>query len=238
MDTIGVVCEPDHPVFGGAAERLAARGFEVEFIPPDDPVPRGSVDELAALANTVLGRDSLALVEHADRTGVETWNGIGVTSSLSSRLVALEALAGVGCRVPETWLSPPETDHVTHRRYRGVGSGTGDDEFYVERVCGDGLTHRYYAVDDGVETHVQTVTVRSRLTGSEARFVETDVDIELATRVREVLDRFGARAIRVDFVRDEDDVFAVDVDPAPTFFGTGMDRTIADSLASLTTIGA
>ena len=38
MNTIGVICAPDDAVFGRAAERLAARGFDVEFLPPDEPI--------------------------------------------------------------------------------------------------------------------------------------------------------------------------------------------------------
>ncbi|MFC6975542.1 hypothetical protein ACFQL1_14225 [Halomicroarcula sp. GCM10025709] len=82
------------------------------------------------------------------------------------------------------------------------------------------------------------LTARSKLTEQKELVGEGDVDITLAAQVRELLDEFGARALGVDFVRGEEEFYAVDVNPAPSFTGTGMERRIADSIASLTTIGA
>ncbi len=238
MDTIGVICEPDHPVFGRVAERLAARGFGVEFLSPRERVDPGGLDGLAALANAVVSRRSFAALRRADRAGVETWNGFLPTTALSCRLVGLHALERLGLRVPATDRSPIDGNGVQKPRFRWDARDTEGEGFFEERVRSEPVTYRYYAVDDGVETHVQALTVRSELTDDGSILGEADVDVELATRVRELLDRFDARVVAVDFVRTGGEFYAVDVDPTPQFHGAGMERRVADSIASLTTIGA
>lgn len=238
MDTIGVVSEPDHPVFGRVAERLAARGFGVEFFPPGEPLDAGEMNDLEALANTVRSRRSFATLREADRTGLETWNGFTPTTVLSCRLVALNALERLGCRVPTTGSSRSDGDAVRKSRFRWDQPTENREDVFVERVRSEPVTYRYYAVNDGVETHVQAMILRSKLDGYRPAAEEADVDVELAARVRELLDRFEARTIAVDFVATRDAFYAVDVDPAPDFFDAGLERRIADSMASLTTIGA
>ena len=236
MDRIGFLCEPAHPTFWPVAERLSARGFEIRFLDPTDPVAREDVDALDALVEASIGRTAFEVLRYADRVGVETWNGFVPTTALASRLVALEALEAVGCPVPEVRSDPPARPdaYVERGRYRwDAGAGT----FYQRRLDADPVTHRYYAVDDGRETHVRAVTVRSELSGLDDLVASTDVEVGPATRVRELLSRFGARALAVDFVQ-AGDAYAVDVDPAPTFVGARMDQHVADAVASLTTIGA
>jgi len=238
MDTIGIVCEADHPVFGRAAERLAARGFGVELFPPGEPFGAEALDGLDALANTTLSPWSFAALRHADRAGVETWNGYAPTTMLSCRLLALHALERLGCHVPATGTAETSRDTVRRARFRWDQPPASRADVLLEHVRTEPVTYRYYAVDDGVETHVHAMVVRSELDGYRPAAEEADVDVELATRVRELLDRFGARTVAVDFVATREAFYAVDVDPAPDFFGTDLDRRLADSFASLATIGA
>lgn len=241
MDTIGVICEPDDDVFGRAAERLAARGFNVKFLAPRDPIAPADIEALDALVSQTVSRQSFAALHYADRIGVETWNGFFPTTALSCRLVALNALERLGCLVPDISFEKPDGEFVGKTRYAwdGPPSVGTDVDFYLEAVGADPLLHRYYALDDGVETHLQALTVHTELTEQGPIVEETDVQVELATRIRELLDRFDARALSVDFVtNDRGEHYAVDVDTVPSFDATGMDRRVADSLASLTTIGA
>jgi hypothetical protein len=238
MDTLGILCEADHPVFGRVAERLAARGFGVEFYRPGERLDADDLAALDALANTVLGRRAFATLRDADRLGLETWNGFTPTTMLASRLVGLHALDRLGCHVPAVGSARPDGDVRALPRFRWDHPTASQQEVFVERVATEPVTYRYYAVDDGVETHVQATTVRSKPDGYRPTNERADVDVELATRVRELLDRFQARTIAVDFVAARDAFYAVDVDPAPDFFGAGMERRIADSMASLMTIGA
>jgi glutathione synthase/RimK-type ligase-like ATP-grasp enzyme len=240
MDTIGFICERTHPVFWPVAERLAARGFDVTFFDPGERIRRAEIGDLAALVNKKVRPESFAALQYADRIGVPTWNGFFATTALSCRLVALNALEAVGCRVPAVHFEKPTGEYVAKGRYSWTGTPTlgGEGEFYQERVRAEPIDYKYYAVDDGRETHVRVLTARSKLTEKKELVGEGEVDITLAAQVRELLDQFEARALGVDFVRGEDDFYAVDVNPAPSFTGTGMERRIADSVASLTTIGA
>lgn len=240
MDTIGFICRPDDPVFWPVAERLSARGFEVQFFDPRDPIRRADIDALAAVVNRTVGPPAFAALRYADRTGVPTWNGFVPTTALSCHLVALHALETVGCTVPEIRFEKPDGEYVARTRYRwdATPAPGGEGDFYQHRPRADAADYRYYAVDDGINTHVRALRVRSALTGKERVLDQADVDVGLATRLRELLDRFEARALGVDFTEGDEDFYALDVTPVPTFTGTGMERRLADSVASLTTIGA
>lgn len=241
MDSIGFLCDPTHPLLGPVAERLAARGFAVEFHRPTAPVAPGDVTGLSALVGGELHRTTLAALRYADANAVQTWNGFDATVALSARLVTLEALDSLGCRVPDVRFDGPRAGYVPGQRYAWDDSSAfaGPAPFYIEEVGTDSVTHRYYAVDDGRETHMRAIEVRTALPADDSLLRGTDVDVSLAASVRELLDRFGARAVAVDFTRGEDgEFYAVRATPAPTFTGAGMDRRVADSIASLTTIGA
>jgi len=241
MDSIGFICDPDHTLFRPIAQRLAARGFGVDFFRPTDPIAPADIDSLSALVNGVVHPVSFAALRCADSTGVPTWNGMAVTTALSARLVTLEALESVGCRVPRVQFDGPKAGYEAGRRYAWEGPTTLGDTapFYVERVRTAPVDYRYYAVDDGRETHMRAMELRSSLRDDEQVLERADVDVSLAAAVRELLDRFGARAVAVDFTRGSDGEFvALRATPTPTFTGAGMDRRVADSIASLTTIGA
>ncbi|MDS0257964.1 hypothetical protein NDI56_00920 [Haloarcula sp. S1CR25-12] len=241
MDSIGFICDPDHPLFRPVAQRLAARGFEVQFHRPTGPVSPADIDALAGLVNGAVHPTALAALRHADRTGVPTWNGVTATVALSARLVTLDALESVGCRVPDVSFDGPRAGYDPGRRYAWEGPAALDDPapFYVEQPGTEPVDYRYYAVDDGRETHMRAVELRTSLPDDGPLLRRTDVDVSLAASVRELLDQFGARAVAVDFTRGADDeLYAVRATPTPTFTGAGMDRRVADSIASLTTIGA
>lgn len=241
MDSIGFICDPDHPVFRPVAQRLAARGFEIEFLRPTDHIRPADVDAQAALVSGVVHPGALAALRYADEAGIPTWNGFFVSTALSARLVTLGALESVGCRVPSVSLDGPRAGYVPAHRYVWDGTATldGSAPFYVEDFGDDPVEHRYYAVDDGRETHIRALELRSSLDEDGPLLEQTDVDVALAASVRELLDRFGARATAVDFARGENgEFYAVRATPTPSFTGAGMDRRVADSVASLTTIGA
>jgi len=239
MDSIGFVCDPDQSVFRSVGQRLAARGFEVEFLPPTEPIAPADVDALSALVNCRLHPAAFAALRYADVAGIPTWNDFTVTAALSARLVALETLEAVGCSVPSV-RAEPAGGYEAGRPYPWDGPvRLGDPSpFYVEQVRRGAVDHRYYAVDDGRETHMRALALRNSPAEEEPLVEQADVDVSLAARVRGVLDKFDARAIAVDFTRGVDgEFYAVRATPTPSFLGARMDRRVADSVASLTTIG-
>lgn len=241
MDSIGFICDLDHPLFRPVAERLTARGFEVEFYRPTDPVTAAEIEALSALVSGTVHPTALTALRYADSTTVPTWNGFDATVALSARLVTLSALDAVGCRVPEVTFDGPADGYDPGHRYVWEGPHTidGPAPFHVESVGTEPVDHRYYAVNDGRETHMRAVELRAEVDDNNAILRRTDVDVSLAASVRELLDRLDARAVAVDFTRGEDEKrYAVRATPIPTFIGAGMDRRVADSIASLTTIGA
>jgi hypothetical protein len=209
MDSIGFVSDPDHPLFRPVAQRLASRGFDVHFLRPTDSISPAALDDLAALVNGAVHPSSFAALRYADRTGLETWNGFTATTALSARLVTLEALESVGCRVPAVRFDGPRDGFEAGQRYEWEGPTTLDEPapFHLERVRTEPVDHRYYAVDDGRETHMRAVELRSPLPHGDPILQRTDVDVTLATSVRELLDRLGARAVAVDITRGEDGEF-------------------------------
>ena len=240
MDTIGFVCDPDHPAFGPVARRLTARGFEVEFFRPDGRVAPADVARLSALASGVVHPTAFAALRYADGEGIPTWNDWTAVAVLSARLVTLSALDAVGCRVPDVRFDGPHEGYVPAYRHAWEGPTTLDDTapFYVEAVGNDGVDYRYYAVDDGRETHMRALSVRTAVADDDPLLERAEVNVSLAAGVRELLDVLDARALAVDFTRDDEAFYAVRATPTPTFTRAGMDRRVADSVASLTTLGA
>ena len=246
MDSIGFVCDPDHAVFRPVAQRLAARGFDIEFFRPTDPIRRADVDALSALVSGVVHPSALTALRYADTVGVPTWNGFTMMTAMSSRLVTLEALSAVGCRVPSVRFDGPAEGYAAAQRYawEGQTSLDGPAPFYVETVATDSGSgsesgeQRYYAVDDGRETHMRAMRLQRSIVNDEPLLEPTDIDVSLAASVRSLLDAFEARAVAVDFTDGPaDEVYALRATPTPTFAGAGMERRVADSVASLTTIG-
>lgn len=241
MDPICLLCDPDHPLFGPVSDRLVARGFDVTFFRPTDPISTEAIESLAAVANGVLHPTTVAALRRADQAGIPTWNGFTATAVLSARLVSFNALASVGCTVPGVRFDGPAEGYVPSGRYMWDEAVTLGDSApcYVERVRAGDVDIRYYAVDDGLDTHVRAAKLRSRPTADERAVAQADVNVTLAAAVRELLELLESRAAAVDFTRGEDGtMYALWATPVPTFSGVSMERRIADSVASLTTVGA
>jgi len=166
MDTIGIVCEADHPVFGRAAERLATRRFGVEFFPPGEPFGAEALDGLDALANTTLSPWSFAALRHADRAGGGDLERVRTDDDALLSPPRAARARTLGCHVPATGTAESQPRH----RQAGPVSLGPTTSFAGGRpprsVRTEPVTYRYYAVDDGVETHVHAMVVRSEWTAT------------------------------------------------------------------------
>lgn len=240
MDSIGLLCDPDHPLFGPVSERLVARGFDVTFFRPTDTISAEDIESLAAVVNGVLHPTTVGALRHADRVGIPTWNGFTATAALSARLVTLNALESVGCTVPAVRFDGPTEGYVPSGRYTwDKAAQIGDSApCYIERVRASDVDIRYYAVDDGLDTHVRAAKLNVRPTPDVPGLQRADVNVTLAAAVRELLELLESRAAAVDFTRGENGtMYALWATPVPSFAGVSMERRITDSVASLTTVG-
>lgn len=230
---VGLICREEHPTFGLVAERLRSLGYAVEFFEPGVDLLPAEIDALGLLLNKVVEPASFRALRYADRTGVPTWNGT-VAHFLAARLVGFNALEAAGFDVPPTTLDPPEGPYVAKELFdwRGGAYPTvgGESDCYQELVAADPFDFKYYAVDDGLTTHVNCVLSRSKLHGEKEIIGEVTPDPEVVAKLRHLMHLVDARALGVDIVIAEGKNYAVDVNPAMSFEGADMVDVITDSV--------
>ncbi|EFW92880.1 hypothetical protein ZOD2009_08419 [Haladaptatus paucihalophilus DX253] len=231
-ERIGIICDPNHQVFGVVAETLRKRGYDVEFLEPGVEQPRDRLDRLTMLVNKKARWESLDALEYAERNGIKTWNGYVASLLLFNRVSQLGCLAAAGFRIPSILTEPPDGDYVA-KGFIDIGddpvaNGTGD--FYQRLLDADGPDHKYYAVHDGNETHTAVVRFDSKLHGERERLGPGTIDTDVAVRIERLLDFLGARALGVDVIRVDDRWVAVDSNPATSFKHTGLETPLADSI--------
>ena len=231
---IGLICPPDHEMFGPVAERLRTRGFEVVFFEPGVDLERPRIDELDLLVNKKVRWASLDALQYAYRTGVPAWNDYVATTVFLNRLSQLGALAAVGFSVPEVRLEKPDGDYVA-KGFLDVHEEptlNGEGDLYQPLLSFDGTDHKYYAVDDGREVHAAVTRFRSKLFGEREFLGRGTVDPTVETRLRRLLRFTGARALGVDIVEVDGEPYAIDANPATSFRRTGLESELVDSIAA------
>ncbi|WP_435360119.1 hypothetical protein [Haloarchaeobius sp. DFWS5] len=233
---LGFLCSPDHSVFAGVAASLRERGLSVSFYDPDAPLSTETVRGLDAVVNKKTRPASYVTLRRAAALGVPTWNDFVVYCVCGFRLVGLHALDAVGYRTPPVSFDPPaDGDYVAKqaRSWDGVPIRNGEGDFYQPLLRTDARDLKYYGVFDGERVHVRVLEVTSKLDGEKRVLGRREPDPALAANFRDLFDKTGAFALGVDVVIADGDPYAVDVNAAPSFRGTGLDAAITDSIASL-----
>lgn len=233
---IGLICPPDHAMFGPVAERLRDRGFDVAFLPVGVALGPDRLDDLALLVNKKVRWASIDALAYAHRNGIRAWNDYVATTVFLNRLSQLGALSAVGFAVPDVLTEPPDGDHVA-KGFLDVHADptlNGEGDLYQPLLDFDGVDHKYYAVDDGREVHTAVTRFESKLFGDREYLGPGEVDPTVAARLRRLLRFTGARALGVDVVSVDGEPHAVDVNPATSFRRTGLERALADSIADAT----
>jgi len=100
------------------------------------------------------------------------------------------------------------------------------------------VTYRYYAVDDGVETHVHAMVVRSEWTATGRPPRRPTSTSNWPPASASCSTGSGPGPSPSTSVATREAFYAVDVDPAPDFFGTDLDRRLRGLVRFLATIGA
>ncbi|RLM59307.1 histidine kinase [Halobellus sp. Atlit-31R] len=230
---IGLVCPPDHAVFGPVADRLRDRGFDVEFLEPGRELARERLDGLDLLVNKKVRWESLHALEYAYRNGIPAWNDYRTSMTFLNRLSQLQALAAVGFSVPPVYAEQPEGEYVAKNflDIRDDPALNGDGEFYQPLLEFDGTDYKYYAVDDGEGLQTAVVRFRSKLFGEREHLGPGTVDPAVEARLRRLFRFTGARGLGVDIVEVDGEPYAVDANPATSFRRTGLEDALVDSLA-------
>jgi hypothetical protein len=231
---IGIICPPDHAVFGDVAERLRERGHEVVFLEPGVELPEATLDDLDVLVNKKVRWESLHALEYAHRNGIPAWNDYVATTLLLSRLSQLRALEVAGFRVPDVLPEKPTGGYVAKGFVEIDDDPTlnGEGEFYQPLLETTGVDHKYYAVHDGDELRAAVVRFESKLHGERERRGVEEPKPWVLDRIERLRSFVGARAFGVDLVEPTDgsELVAVDVNPATSFRHTGLEDALADSI--------
>lgn len=232
---VGVICDPDHDVFRVVAEKLQAQGFDVVFFEPGNRIHGDSIDELALLANKKVDPESFRALRYATQARTPTWNGYS-TAVLGVRPVGMLALRGAGFETPATSFEKPEDDYVAKSlvdwHFEGDPELNGEGDVYQEYLPTAPVDFKYYGVDDGTSIDVTVLRSTSKLHGEKEVLDQTTPDPPLARKLRRLMQMVGAQAIGVDIIHSRGQAYAVDVNPAMSFRHTGLEATLAESMAA------
>ncbi|SEO21719.1 hypothetical protein SAMN04487948_101144 [Halogranum amylolyticum] len=232
---IGIGCRVDHPVFSVVADRLRGRGFEVRFLDPDRRVGDETLRTLSLLVTKSTTPTTVRTLLAAERRGVPTWNSATGVMACVSRLSALCALESVGFRVPTVYPARPAAgDYVAKSRYHwGYPPRlNGEGEIYEGLLPCDPVDFKYYVVDDGAEYRAVTLRATSKLFGSKEILGRSTPRPDYVDGIRRLMERLEMRALGVDFVETDEDYYAVDVNPCPSFARTGLEGALVASIVS------
>lgn len=227
---VGLVCPRDDEVFGAVARRLDAAGVTATFFEPGSPLAVESLLDLSLLVNVATHPESFRALARAERNGIQTWNGYE-TALLGFKLVGYRALERVGFDVPTVSTTPPEGAYLTKRIVDWHPDvDTPVPVFHQELVDGRPVDYRYYVVDTGDEVRTRTLLTTSKRLGARRSLGLVTPHPFLAAKLRLLLRTTGSKALGVDFVKADQQFWAVDLDPAPSFADVGMVGPLTDSI--------
>jgi len=229
---IGITCPPDHAVFSTVATRLVERGYAVTFFDADRAVHDDHLARLSLFVNKRTRPASVESLLRAERAGVPTWNSATGVSACVSRFSQLCLLDSVGFSVPAASRSKPSGEYVAKNLYHWDMSPelNGEGDLYEEYLPAEPVDYKYYVVDDGEAVHARVLRATSKLFGDKRVLGGADPVSAHVDRIRDLMHRVGMRAVGVDLVRVDDDWYAVDLNPCPSFRGTGLETALVDSI--------
>lgn len=234
---VGITCSESHPVFSVVGDRLRDRGYTVSYFDPHRRIPEAELRELALFVSKQTRPASVQSLVDAERLGVPTWNSATGVLACVSRFSQLCVLAGVGFSVPAASRHKPSGAYVAKRLYHWEMDPqlNGEGDLYEELLDADPVDYKYYVVHDG-ETH-RTAVLRatSKLYGEKRVLGESEPVPEQVRRIRSLMSELDMCGIGVDLLRVGPDWYAVDLNPCPSFEGTGLEDTLVASIESSVT---
>ena len=231
---IGINGPREHAVFSVVSDLLRERGHRVTYLDPTRTLDPSTIERLDVLVNKRTRPGSVRTLMRAARMGIPTWNSATGVMVCSARITQLCALAGVGFETPTLLPGPSETDYVAKSRFHWGPSPTinGEGDLYETLLEVDPIDYKYYLVDTGDDVHLSLVRATSKLFEPDKRILGTGpTDETLVGPLKRLLSLLEMRALGVDFVRSSDGTwYAVDLNPGPSFRGTGFETLLADSI--------
>jgi hypothetical protein len=231
---IGITCPADHPVFSVVGETLVDRGHRVSYFDPNERVERTALAELSLFVSKRTRPASVRTLIDAERLGVSTWNSATGVLACVSRFSQLCLLSGAGFAVPDASRTKPPGDYVAKKLYHWemTPEVNGEGDVYEELLPADPVDHKYYAVDDGESCRTTVLRATSKLWGEKRILGEGEPVTEHVRRIESLVERLGMSSLGVDLIRAGDRWYAVDVNPCPSFVGTGFEDALVDSIES------
>jgi len=229
---VGITCPSDHPVFGVVGDRLVERGHDVTYFDPTVDLDRETLAALSLLVVKQTRPASVRAAIAAEHLGVPTWNSATGVVACVSRLSQLCLLEGVGFAVPAALPTPPAGDYVAKGRYHWQQSPelNGEGDVYEALLAEDPVDHKYYVVHDGATYRTVVLRATSKLWGEKRVLGAVEPVPEHVERITALMARLGMRAMGVDLVHAEDGWYAVDLNPCPSFAGTGLEGALVESI--------
>jgi glutathione synthase/RimK-type ligase-like ATP-grasp enzyme len=108
----------------------------------------------------------------------------------------------------------------------------GEGDLYEEYLPAAKIDYKYYVVDDGERLHARVLRATSKLFGEKRVVGEAEPVPAHVERIGDLMSRTEMRAVGVDFVLVDEDWYAVDLNPCPSFRGTGLEDALTDSIAN------
>ncbi|MCU4801712.1 hypothetical protein OB920_15135 [Halobacteria archaeon HArc-gm2] len=233
--SVGLLCKQNKSVFTAVAERLQCLGYGVQFFHPQSGLSLRQAADLSLIVNKKTLPVAFPALWHARRMGTPLWNNLQATILFSSRLIGLRAVSKMGILTPAVTLEKPTCEYVAKGTYVWDDDPelNGDGDFYQELIPTEPVDYKYYAINDGSQTHVAGRRVTSKLYGEKQFLGEIRIRPALAASLRRLVERFDLRGIGVDLVKDDDGRYwAVDVNLAAGYRDTGLASALTDSITS------
>ncbi|MFB6074019.1 MAG: histidine kinase [Haloarculaceae archaeon] len=231
---IGIACTPGHPVFSVVADALSARGHETTYLDPTGPIDRDTLASLSLFVSKHTRPATVRALIDAERLGVPTWNSATGVQACASRFSQLSVLEGVGFAVPEASREKPDGDYVAKGLFHWDETieVNGDGDLYETLLPADPVDYKYYSVDDG--QHRRTVVLRatSKLEGEKTVLGRAEPLPEHVARIESLMALLDMRSLGVDLLCADETWYAVDLNPCPSFVGTGLEDALVASIES------
>lgn len=229
MAEVGMMCSLDHEVFSGVKQLLENEyGHRTDFIPPDMELERSEISDYDILVPKKSREQVYQNLRKASREGVETLNGFVSSVTADHNVASIHIMEKLGYRVPERVnecrpdLVEKPVSEAQMLEPRKNPDRIRKDCIAEDYIPGTGTDYKIYIIDTGYDTSVSGVVTDSKLEGSKGArepFETSEIGFETDDAETVLENFFEADFLGIDFIENEGDFYAVDINSAPSFRG-------------------